>query len=287
MGAWTLEALLSSGPAGQVWRVAEEGHAVCVLTTAEAARSLAKLLEGLDHAGLPRVIEVGADAVPAHVVLAVPSGPTLSQVLHDGSVERPEATRIARDLARALAHAHARATWNLDLRANSVVCAAEGAILHDWCGAWTALGGARALDAGPEPRVRDLQALGTLLHRMLAGRAAMRGVLDPGPTCSDELRAVVQDLTSAEPPTAREVAFRLDTLLANDELDGDGPPPLDVSLYTPIHDMMRGPRPVRMEPTPWWLQLGAAALAGLGALGVVMGLAGLASIWMVWRILQG
>lgn len=187
----------------------------------------AELGRRLDHPGVAAVLDWEPGPEPGWVALDYVAGPTLEQCLAArGRLGPAEAAAIALDLARALAHAHARGVVHRDLKPGNVILGPGGATLTD-------LGAARSLEsadpatdrtflgtpayAAPEAWERDgagpagdRYSLGVVLFEMLAGRLPF-----PGPTAqafrSQHRHAPVPDLGGQAdlPPALADLAERL------------------------------------------------------------------------------
>ncbi|MEZ6186787.1 MAG: tetratricopeptide repeat protein [Planctomycetota bacterium] len=82
----------------------------------------ARALEALDHPGILRVLAHGFTAGQPYMVLDFLEGPTLAEeVAARGPLPEPEACEIARRVAAALAHAHARGVVHRDLKPENVI----------------------------------------------------------------------------------------------------------------------------------------------------------------------
>ena len=116
-------------------------------------------LRGLDHPGIVRCLDAGEDAgVPYLVMELLPGRALLRRLEEGGRLPVPEAVAIARELAAALAHAHARGVLHRDVKPANVIATPEGRhVLVDF-------GLARLLldDLTPQERLsRTGQMLGT------------------------------------------------------------------------------------------------------------------------------
>lgn len=215
-------------------------HAGCAL--AREARITARL----DHRGVVRVHDRVVDEDRAHLVLQYVEGPTLAEAARE--LADPTALgRVARGLADALAHVHARGVLHLDLKPANVLLAGGEPVLVDFgiaacagepdlaalgdalVGTPRAMAPEQILGDGVDER-SDLFALGALLYELAAGRSpfaagsaidTLRRVLDhvPAPVawCAPglppRLAEVIDHLLEKDPmlrpQSAREVAARL------------------------------------------------------------------------------
>ncbi len=146
-----------------------------------------EIARGLDHPNIVRVLETGeADGSP-FLVLELAGGEDLGQRLaREGRLSVEEAVRIARAVAQALGHAHARGIVHRDLKPQNVLLDGDAVKLTDFGLArvetFASLTGSSLLWGSPEymapelflrgradPRT-DLYSLGVLLYEMLAGK---------------------------------------------------------------------------------------------------------------------
>jgi serine/threonine protein kinase len=146
---------------------------------AEAARAL-------DHPGIVRVLEAGeADGRP-YLAMELVDGEDLRRRLdREGHLPWPEARRIARALAEALAHAHTRGVVHRDVKPHNVLLAGDAVKLGDFglarVESMASLTGSSVVWGSPEymapelfgrgradPRT-DLFSLGVVLFEMVTG----------------------------------------------------------------------------------------------------------------------
>jgi serine/threonine-protein kinase len=182
---------IGRGGFGVVWeaRDREQGRAVAfkavlggdasdprqerLLQEAEAAARLS-------HPNVVAFHEVGRTAHGPYLVLELLRGATLGQRLHAGPLAAREALRVAVEMAKGLAHAHAQGIFHRDVKPGNVFLCDDGAVkLLDLGMARTF--GHRKIDGGtpafmapeqwrgaPEDERTDVFALGVVLFLMLA-----------------------------------------------------------------------------------------------------------------------
>ncbi len=200
-----------------------------------AFRREAALTAGLDHPGIPAVLDVGTwDGRPCFT-LEVLHGRTLAAALAAGVASAQLLPAVLR-VAEALAHAHGRGLVHRDLTPANVLLGDFGAVhVMDW-GLAAPVGSAAAERAGtpgwmaPEqehgapadPR-QDVWALGGLLAAIFGGQAPPRALnavvqrcrmsgpaaryADAGDVAADLARWFSDGLTLAQEATAIEVAW--------------------------------------------------------------------------------
>jgi tetratricopeptide (TPR) repeat protein len=135
----------------------------------------------LSHPNVVTLHEAGQCEHGPYLVLELLRGQTLSGRLAQGPVPVREALRIAVEIARALAHAHAEGVVHRDLKPGNVFLCDDGRVKVLDLGLAHAFGRRRA-DGGtpeymapeqsrgaPEDERTDVFALGLVLYRMLAG----------------------------------------------------------------------------------------------------------------------
>jgi serine/threonine-protein kinase len=142
----------------------------------------ARAIARLDHRGCVRVLDCGR----GYIAMELLAGPTLAELLaDDGQLSFTRALAIARELAGALAHAHAHGVLHRDLKPENVIVSPRGAVLIDFglaalddaapltlkgmcIGSPSYLAPERLRGAVHDERA-DLYALGVTLYEMLAG----------------------------------------------------------------------------------------------------------------------
>ena len=157
-------------PGAEGW--AREGR---VLREAEAAAALA-------HPNLVTLFDVGRAEPGPYLVLELLRGETLGARLSRGSLAPREALRVALEVAKGVAHAHASGVVHRDLKPENVFLCEDGRVKVLDFGLAHAFGH-RRLDGGtpaymapeqasgaPEDERTDVFALGVMLFQMLAGR---------------------------------------------------------------------------------------------------------------------
>jgi len=146
VGPYAVEAQLASGSFGVVLRgrAPGSGRPVAIkrlhagaeqLDPVERARFLreAEVMRALDHPAIVPLLDAGHDARGPYLVAALVEGPSLEEALKKGPLPPPRAAELARDLARAVAHAHARGVLHRDLKpANALLDEADRVYLTDF-----------------------------------------------------------------------------------------------------------------------------------------------------------
>jgi serine/threonine protein kinase len=223
-----------------VKRSSGDGRAGCTL--AREARITARF----DHRGVVHLHDAVAEGGRPHLVLQYLDAPTLAQAA--ARAADPAALgRIARGLAEALAHVHARGVLHLDLKPENVLYAGGAPVLIDFgiaacegepappafgdalVGTPRAMAPEQIQGDGVDER-SDLFALGALLYELATGRSpfaagrtseTLRRVLDHvpapvawcAPALPPRLAEVIDHLLEKDPilrpQSAREVAARL------------------------------------------------------------------------------
>jgi TolB-like protein/Tfp pilus assembly protein PilF len=155
----------------------EAGRRDRLLQEAEAAARLS-------HPNIVTLFDVGRSEHGPYLVLELLRGETLGRRLALDAMTAREAVRIAIEVARGLAHAHARGVVHRDLTPGNVFLCEDGQVKVLDLGMAHAFG-RRKLEGGtrgfmapeqergaPEDERTDVFALGAILHRMLAGDRA-------------------------------------------------------------------------------------------------------------------
>ncbi|WP_432826758.1 protein kinase [Dactylosporangium sp. CA-092794] len=250
-GRYRLDRLIGAGATAEVWR----GHdallrrpvAIRLLRPGRPDRAERFLAAGrtaarLTHPGVAAVYDVGVTDLPGRgptpfVVMELADGPTLAARLEAGPpLSRPEAARIAADIAAALAEAHGQRVAHGALNPIKVVLSEVGTKVFGFTGDLSAdgpdrlpdrgdrsggaaragggdrAGGAgRAADVG-EGVVGDVRALGALLAACLGDDAGGGHAHGFGGRSFDALRAFAERCMAADPavrPGSAEVAATL------------------------------------------------------------------------------
>jgi tripartite ATP-independent transporter DctP family solute receptor len=150
-----------------------------LLYEAEAAARLA-------HPNIVTLYDVGHCDEGPYLVLELLRGETLGETLKNGALPVREAMRIALEVARGLAHAHAHGVVHRDLTPGNVFLCTDGQVKILDFGMAHAFGRGK-LDGGtlpymapeqiadaPEDERTDVFALGVILHQMLVGELPPR-----------------------------------------------------------------------------------------------------------------
>ena len=252
-GTYEIAAQLGAGGMGEVWRArdAQLGRDVALKLVGEAfgddperrARfeREAKLMAACHHPNI--AVLYGQEEFEGRraLVLELVEGPTLAERLASGAIPPPEALAIARQVAEALAHAHAHGIIHRDLKPANIKLTPEGQVkVLDF-----GLGRPLAAESSPdvEPlssptlsrlgtqagvilgtapymspeqargqavdRGSDIWSFGVILFEMLTGARLFQGA-----TASDVLASVLRTevewdrLPAAAPPAARRVLRR-------------------------------------------------------------------------------
>lgn len=206
---------------------------------AELLRAEAEAAARLNHPGIVTVHDFGTCASGPFVIMELLRGEPLAARLLRGPLRPAEAVRVALEVARALAHAHAAGVLHRDLNPGNVFLGEAGSVkvldfgLARVLGSGGQRGGAPSYTAPEQWRGdaqdarTDLYGLGCLLYRMLAGRppwedtAGRLHVLDEAPPPPPPLRGVppglaglarrlVERLPADRPATASEVVVELE-----------------------------------------------------------------------------
>ena len=226
----------------------------------------------LTHPNIVTLYDVGRTERGPYLVLELLRGRSLTARFSEGPVSPAEAVRIATEVARGLAHAHAAGVAHRDLSPNNVFLCADGQVKILDLGLAHAFGRPRA-DGGtpawmapeqargaPEDERTDVFALGLILYRLLSGTQAF--------SSDDGGKA----LTSAGPapllevPAAPELGPLVARLLAKDPVARPRDAGAVLAALGPIdRELQRdatpsGPVRVRRRPR---LRLAAIVAAGV------------------------
>ncbi|MFO0585448.1 MAG: serine/threonine-protein kinase [Anaeromyxobacter sp.] len=245
----------------------------------------AEIAARLSHPNVVMMLDVGRSEHGVFIVQEFVPGESLDDRLGRKLLPVQEAVRIARDLARGLAHAHANGIVHRDLTTRNVQVTEDGQVKILDLGMASALG-RRKLEGGtrgfmapeqakgaPEDERTDVFALGVVLYLMLVGvppfspdsdpaTRVARGLAVPG---SPALQALVEAMLEADPTRRpRDASAVLEEL---DRISGEL-----ASRATALPVRPRAPARIR------WALAGATVgvVATVIAVAMVAGLAGAA-----------
>ena len=176
----------------------------------------------LSHPNIVTLYDVGRSESGPYLVLELLRGQTLAQRFAIGAVALREAVRIALEVAKGLAHAHAQGVVHRDLTPGNVFLCRDGQVKVLDLGMAHAFG-RRNVEGGtpgfmapeqergaPEDERTDVFALGVILYRMLAGQLPYN--VDPRSTASGD----APPLEIRELPALAELVARM---LARDPVE--------------------------------------------------------------------
>ncbi len=229
----------------------------------------------LSHPNIVTLFDVGRCEYGPYLVLELLKGQTLSARLASGPLPLAEALRIALEMARGLAHAHARGIVHRDLTPGNVFVCDDGQVKLLDLGMAQAFG-RRKLDGGtpaymapeqwrgaPEDERTDVFALGVILYRMLSGELPFPD--DDGRTASGSRPARPLDVPEA--PGLSAVVARM---LAKDPVDRYRDAGEVVAALAPVNRVVEGSGETLAAPRPpaprrrWpWVAAAAVALAAV------------------------
>ena len=163
----------------------------------------AQILDRLRHPGVARVFECGAVDGQAWFATEHLTGATLAEVIAGGA--RIDVARVILELAAIVEHAHRAGIAHRNLRAENVVCVADGNDFRLVIDGWA---GAREIAAMPSDAPADVHALGLIALQLLGGVMAFS---------SGALAMLATRSVSARFPRApRPVTALVDRMLSRD-----------------------------------------------------------------------
>lgn len=294
---------VGAGALGRAYAATEEGTgaAVMIWLLGDAAPPLdddagrrAAALRRLQHPGLARVLSTSTGAEggePAHLVGEFLAGESLRErLLRQRRLGPEEAIELGRQVAEALAAAHAQGLWHGGLGAEGLLFTAdlsgERVVVRDLGAAVLAGEHRRGLapeqcEAGqPVDAAADVYGLGALLYEALTGAPLFAG--DEAQRRRQHLAAVVPSLTDRAPQTPRALSRLVHDMLARTAAArptmaqvAERLQALPQQLAAPAAARPTAPPRIRVLPRPAgprWGGLAAGllscALGGLGVLGL-------------------
>jgi serine/threonine protein kinase len=212
----------------EVWMAADpelDRQVVVKLLAQDADRARfereARAAAGLTHENIVRLFDYGEEEGRPYMVFEYLPGGSLEDRLAEAALSESEATRIARDMAEGLAHAHEQGVVHRDLKPANVLFDAEGrAKIADF--GIAQLGGATTLtEAGtilgtaaymspeqaagePATPASDVYSFGVVLYRMLAGRLPFEA--------SNPAELAAMHRTAVPPPLGADISPALAAL---------------------------------------------------------------------------
>jgi serine/threonine protein kinase len=311
-GSYEIAARLGAGGMGEVWRAHDSrlGRDVALKLVAEAFAAdpdrlarferEAKLLAACHHPNIAVLYGVEEFEDRRALVLELLEGPTLAERMAAAALPPREALELARQIAEALAHAHAHGIVHRDLKPVNVKLTAEGqakvldfglgrpvaadapdmpsspTLTRTGTSAGVILGTAPYMSpeqarGQPADRRSDIWSFGVVLFEMLTGTRAF-----PGATASDVLAAVLRSeiawerLPTATPPAAERLLRRCLARDPSERLHDFADVRIEISEA--LRELEQ-PKALRREPTrlrsaslPWALAAVALAVAVVAAL---------------------
>jgi TolB-like protein/Tfp pilus assembly protein PilF len=198
VGRFEMVAEIGRGGFGVVWEARDRdlGRAVAFKAVRSGGRAglreerllrEAEAAARLSHPNIVTLFDAGRSPEGAYLVLELLRGKTLAEQLGGGALPVREALRVAVEVAKGVAHAHAQGVVHRDLKPANVFLCHDGQVKVLDFGLAHAFGRRRA-DGGtpaymapeqwagaPEDERTDVFAMGALLHEMIAGELPFPG----------------------------------------------------------------------------------------------------------------
>jgi tetratricopeptide (TPR) repeat protein len=242
-----------------------------LLEEAEAAARLA-------HPNIVTVYDAGVCEHGPYLVLEHLRGESLATRLGAGPLPVHEALRVAVEVSRAAAHAHAHGVVHRDLTPRNVFLCGDGRVkvldfgLARVFGTKRVGGGTPGYMApeqargAPEDERSDVFALGALLYQMLTGEL-------PFPPDSDRKLLPPSRPAALEVPEAPALTALLERMLAKDPVrrpaDGAAVVSALEGVQRDLAGLATGTAPTVRRRRRWWRALAALALAAAGAVALL------------------
>ena len=244
LGPYEILGVIGAGGMGEVYRARDTrlGREVAIklLTGDELPDAAARLrtearhVSALNHPNICTLHEIGSEQGRPFIVMELVEGETLSARIAPGALPFETVLSIGRQLANALAHAHARGIIHRDLKSANIVITADGrAKILDFgiaaklpamdfveaTRSVTALPASNeitgtlaymapeVLEGRPADARSDLWALGVVLAEMASGRRPFRG--ETGFALTSAILRDPPDIPDAVPAALRGVTARL------------------------------------------------------------------------------
>ena len=208
-GDYTLREEIGRGGMGIVYRAEQRslGREVAMKVILRGAlasdtdiarfRSEAEAAARLEHPGIVRIFEVGEEEGHMYFTMPLVQGRTLSDLIADGPLPNREASRLVRDVARAIQYAHERGVVHRDLKPANVLVDRENRahvtdfglakrVYDDGAANLTATGAILGTPSYMAPEqaaggrgevgpAADVYSLGALLYALVTGRPPFQG----------------------------------------------------------------------------------------------------------------
>jgi eukaryotic-like serine/threonine-protein kinase len=233
---YEVESRLGSGGMAEVWRGHDRrlNRTVAIKTLlsqyardanfVDRFRREAQAAARLNHPGIVSVYDSGSDGDTPYIVMQYIEGRTLADFLASGKRLPPEqAARITKDIAEALAAAHAQGVIHRDIKPANVMITRDGKVLvMDF--------GIARLISGPETAPQTSAVMGTASY--LSPEQAQGHAVDAR-TDIYSLGAVLYEMLAGRPPFTGEspmaIAYKQvnDTPVPPSSVNADVPPELD------------------------------------------------------------